>query len=72
MLLQLRDYIQRERVVSLQQLMRTFRVDESALMPMLELWVKKGAILPHRQMKACSNPCSRCGPSAVVFYESQN
>lgn len=72
MLLQLRDYIQRERVASLQQLMRVFRVDESALVPMLELWVRKGVIMPHHAMKTCNSPCSGCSSSRVVFYESKN
>jgi hypothetical protein len=72
MLLQLRDYIQREHVVSIQQLTREFHVDESALRPMLELWVQKGAILPHQHQKACQSACSRCSTSAVVFYQSQN
>ena len=71
MLLQLRDYIQRERVVSVQQLTREFHVDESALQPMLDLWMRKGIILPHQDKKACQSPCSRCSTSAVVFYVSQ-
>lgn len=72
MLLQLRDYIQRERVVSLQQLIREFRMDESALKPMLDLWVQKGAILPHQHQRACQSACLRCSTSGVVFYQSQN
>jgi hypothetical protein len=72
MLLQLRDYIRRERVVSLQQLSRVFSVDESALEPMLKLWIDKGAIRPYQEQKACKRICSRCSSSAVVFYESQN
>ncbi len=72
MLLQLRDYIQREGVVSIQQLTREFHMDESALKPMLELWVKKGVILPHQNRKTCLSACSKCNPLAVVFYVSQN
>lgn len=72
MLLQLREYIQRERVVSMQQLTREFHMAESALRPMLELWVQKGAILPHQQQKACQSACSQCNTAAVVFYQSQN
>lgn len=72
MLLQLRDYIRRERLVSMQQLMREFHMDASALEPMLERWIQKGAILPHQHQKACQSACSRCHTSAVVFYQSQN
>lgn len=72
MLLQLRDYIQRERVVSIQQLTREFHVDEPALQPMLDLWVKKGAIRAHHDKKACQSACSRCSSSTIVFYITQN
>ncbi len=72
MLLQLREYIQREHVVSVQQLTREFNMDAQALQPMLDLWVRKGAILPHQDKKPCQSPCSRCSTSAVVFYVSQN
>ena len=69
MLLQLRNYIHREGVVSVQQLTREFHVDEQALQPMLDLWVKKGAIRPHQDKKVCQSACSRCNTSAVVFYQ---
>lgn len=72
MLLQLRDYIQRERVVSIQQLTREFHMDMTALQPMLDLWVKKGVIFPHQNKNACQSTCSRCSISTVVFYASQN
>ena len=72
MLLQLRDYIRREHMVSMQQLTREFHVDESALQPMLDIWVQKGAIIPHQNDKACQSSCSRCSTSVVVFYVSQN
>lgn len=72
MLLQLRDYIQRERVVSVQQLMREFHMDESALLPMLSLWVKKGVIEQHKDKEGCKSACSQCKSSTVVFYQFQN
>ena len=72
MLLQLRDYIQRERVVSIQQLMREFHMDESALLPMLSLWVKKGTIEQLQDTRGCQSACSQCKSSTVVFYQFQN
>lgn len=72
MLLQLRDYIRREKVVSVQQLTREFHMDITALQPMLDLWIKKGAVLPHQTKKSCQSTCSRCSTSTVVFYASQN
>lgn len=72
MLLQLRDYIRRENVVSVQQMSREFRVDPSALQPMLDFLVQKGIISPNQNTPGCQSTCSRCTISTVVFYVSQN
>ena len=69
MLLQLRNYIQRSQVVSTQQLSREFHVDEQALQPMLEIWVRKGVIRLCQEKVACKSSCSRCSTNAPVFYE---
>ncbi|MFZ4077406.1 MAG: FeoC-like transcriptional regulator [Legionellaceae bacterium] len=67
MLLQLRDYIAREKRVSTQQLSRLFHVDLSALEPMLDRWVLKGEIARDGQ-KACMTSCGGCKTSAVSYY----
>lgn len=73
MLLQLRDYIIRENVVSTQQMLREFNIDASALQPMLDFWIKKGIIAPHQNKPSCQSACSRCTTTTtVVFYQSQN
>ncbi len=69
MLLQIRDFIQRELVVSTQQLAREFRVDEHALQPMLAVWVNKGVIRPCQKKTACQSSCFRCDSNAPVFYQ---
>jgi hypothetical protein len=73
MLLELRQFIRREGMVSIQQLTRAFRIEESALRPMLEFWVKKGDLLPYQKTQGCQSACgAKCMTSAVVFYVSQN
>lgn len=72
MLLQLRDYIQREGRVSLQQLVRAFQIDENALLPMLNVWVQKGILSSQEHGKGCFSACGQCPKTKVVFYESQN
>ncbi len=69
MLLQIRDFIRREQVVSTQQLAREFRVDELALQPMLAVWVSKGVIRPCLEKTACQSSCFRCSTNAPVFYQ---
>ena len=68
MLLQLRDFIQRERIVSTQQLAREFRIDEQALQPMLALWVSKGVIQLCQEKPNCHGGCGSCTKSTPEYY----
>jgi len=68
MLLQIRDYIKRERVVSTQQLTREFRLDLSALQPMLEIWVCKGVIRQCQEKTKCQSTCFKCRTQALEYY----
>ncbi len=60
MLLQIRNYIQTQNIVSTQQLTREFRLDISALQPMLTLWEQKGVIEKCNQKSACASTCFKC------------
>lgn len=69
MLLQIRDFIQREKVVSTQQLAREFRIDEQALEPMLAIWIRRGVIRECEGKPTCKSSCFRCGTKAPVYYQ---
>ncbi len=69
MLLQLRDYIKRGQVVSIEQLTREFHIDKQALQPMLDIWVAKGAIQPCQGRVACGSGCVSCNINTPVFYQ---
>ncbi len=69
MLLQIRDFIHREQVVSMQQLTREFHVEEQALQPMLEIWVRRGVIRPCQEKVACKSSCFRCSSTTPLFYQ---
>lgn len=69
MLLQLRDFIHREQVVSTQQLSRAFHVEEQALQPMLDIWVRRGVIRQCDEKTACQSSCFRCSSHAPRFYQ---
>lgn len=70
MLLQIRDFIKREQVVSSQQLVREFHIDEPALQPMLDVWIKKGVIEKCQEKTSCQSGCAlRCKTNAAVFYQ---
>lgn len=68
MLLEIRDYICRERVVSTQQLTREFHLDLAALQPMLDLWVRKGAIRKCQEQANCQSTCFKCRTQPPEYY----
>lgn len=72
MLFQLREFIQREGLVSTQQLARQFHMDEQALQAMLDIWVAKGAIVlvdDKACKRACATSCMK-GRSHLKYYSS--
>ncbi|MDR3504473.1 MAG: FeoC-like transcriptional regulator [Legionella sp.] len=71
MLLQIRDYICRQGVVSTQQLTREFHLDLPALQPMLDLWVKKGVIRKCQEKANCQSACFKCRINALEYYQYQ-
>lgn len=60
MLLQIRDYLRREGLVSSQQLAREFAVDISALEPMLDLWINKKLVHKSSKNLTCGSACFKC------------
>jgi len=69
MLLQLLDYVRREKVVSTQQMVREFKIEPTALQPMLDIWVNKGRIEACIAQSGCAKKCFKCNQGAPVFYQ---
>jgi hypothetical protein len=69
MLLQIRDYIRREGMVSTQQLIREFHLDLQALQPMLHVWLSKGAIRKCNEQTSCQSACFKCR-TPPEYYQS--
>lgn len=67
MLLQLRDFIQSAGYASGTQLAREFRIAPSALQPLLDFWVKKGAIKPLQEKTSCEKRCIQCKTPEIVY-----
>lgn len=68
MLLQIRDYICCQGVVSTQQLTREFRLELPALQPMLDLWVSKGVINKCQEKANCQSACFKCRIQVLDYY----
>lgn len=69
MLLQIRDFICREKIVNTQQLSRAFRMDLQALQPILDLWMGKGVIAKCQEQKNCQTTCFKCKTNAPEYYQ---
>jgi len=67
-LLHLRDYLAKERCVSLEQLARVFKTDKTALLPMLEVWVVRGVLHVDEQTVTCAAACGGCSGEAPKYY----
>lgn len=70
MLLLIRDYINREGVVSTQQLTREFHLELPALQPMLDVWVSKGVISKCHEQANCQSTCFKCKRQPPEYYRS--
>jgi hypothetical protein len=68
MLLQIRDYLRREKVASNQQIAREFHLDLQALQPMLDLWLRKGVIANCQEKSGCQKSCFKCKSEPPVYY----
>ncbi|ASQ44895.1 FeoC-like transcriptional regulator [Legionella clemsonensis] len=69
MLLQIREFIQRKKTVSNQQIAREFRLDLDTLQPMLEIWLRKGIIACCQEKAPCQTRCFKCKIQPVVYYQ---
>jgi hypothetical protein len=68
-LLALRNYIAKEKHVSIEQLARVFQIDSRALEPMLDIWVTRGVITEAAETKACATACKGCRPDISKHYQ---
>ncbi len=68
MLLQLRDYIQQAKLVSLEQIAREFHIANEAVQPMLDIWVSKGVVQRLEEAKSCQRGCISCKPKQPIYY----
>lgn len=69
MLSLIRNYIQVQHVVSMEQLSREFAIAVEALEPILEFWAKRGVIRQAKQEKNCGSGCHTCHLKQIIYYE---
>lgn len=69
-LLSVRNFIQKESIVSTQQLSREFKLDRSALQPMLDFLVQKGFISKCQEERGCQSACAQCQHQPLEYYKN--
>lgn len=72
MLLQIRDFIRQEKIVSIQQVARRFCMDIQALQPILDIWVSKGVIghfIESIAKTSCQKSCYKCEKLPNSYYQ---
>ncbi|MCG8709997.1 FeoC-like transcriptional regulator [Brenneria sp. 4F2] len=69
-LIELRDYVRRQKKVSLQDVSTAFHADPGVVEGMLEIWIQKGKIRFHQAAAGgkCGSCCS-CDKSLSQYYE---
>jgi putative ferrous iron transport protein C len=66
----LRDYLQKQHRVSLNDLVIHFAIDAEALRGMLTQWIRKGKIKKLTPNSAiCGSRCCKCDSTLTEFYE---
>lgn len=69
MFLKIPEYIRKQGVASTQQLSREFRLDFSALQPMLAFWTRKGLIKKCDTQSTCRTACFSCKTNQLEYYQ---
>ena len=65
---QIRDYIKARELVSLEDLINHFDLEESALLQMLDVWQQKGTIHQKVQTGNCNSSCTQCPSAKTIYY----
>jgi hypothetical protein len=65
----LRDYLAKEKYVSLEQAARFLNIDATALEPMFDFWIERGVISPSVAAKSCGAVCKGCQPKTPKYYQ---
>lgn len=67
MLLQIRDFMAREKMASDQQIAREFSIDIEALKPMMDVWLRKRVFIACEEPSGCKSRCANCKTPPVYY-----
>lgn len=68
-LAEIKDYLQKNRIVSLETLVAHFAADENTIRDMLKVWIKKGKVRKVQKTDLLCQKCEKCYPSSQEIYE---
>ena len=65
----IKKYLVERKLVTLQDIAIHFRAKTETIVPMLDLWVKKGKLKKHDDTLGCQKGCCHCDPASIQAYE---
>ncbi len=68
-LLEIKQYLQQMKIVSLEALCAHFKCNADVLRCMLSHWLRKGCVRQFNKTAACGGSCAKCPQSRVEIYE---
>ncbi|MBN2419427.1 MAG: FeoC-like transcriptional regulator [Deltaproteobacteria bacterium] len=68
-LTEIKQYMMKNRAVSLTDLSVRFNVEPDAMRGMLDQWIKKGRIIKLPEGSRCPNCCAGCDSGYMEIYE---
>ncbi len=68
-LIDLKNFVQQRRIVSLREISMHFRSDESAIEAMMERWIQKGVIRKVKMEEGKCGSCDICASGIKLHYE---
>jgi putative ferrous iron transport protein C len=69
MLLQLKNYIQQHKKLSLAELSHFFNISPELARDMLNCYIIKGKVRPQPKTPKCGSACGKCNPVTTEIYE---
>lgn len=66
---QVRDYLKLKGQAPLRDMALEFGMEQEALRPIVEQWIKKGKVEKLPQGTMCGGGCTSCAPETIEIYQ---
>jgi hypothetical protein len=67
--IEIKHYLSRRRLATLNDVAMHFRMDAGTVLPMMDMWIRKGRVRKHNNASGCRKGCCKCDPATITTYE---